>query len=203
MRYFRSKTDIMIEKEGGRPMNDEKIIDLFFQRNENAIQKLDEQYGSICKKIAFHILRNQSDAEECANDTFLAVWNAIPPQNPDSLPAFVYRITRNIATERYRKNTAQKRNGFYDVTLEELEECLPSDDSFFDLEAKTLSLLFDEFLATLKEEERAIFLKRFWYSESVAEIAEEIGATAHYVSVKLSRTKNKLKNFLQKKGFYL
>ena len=203
MRYFRFQSDCTIEKEGGKPMNDTKIIDLFFQRNECAIQKLSERYGRTCKKIAFHILRNHADAEECANDAFLAVWNAIPPQNPDSLPAFVYRITRNIATERYRKNTAQKRNAFYDVTLEELEECLPSDDAFSDLEAKTLSLLFDEFLAALKEEERAIFVKRFWYSESVAEIAEEIGATAHYVSVKLSRTKDKFKNFLQRKGFCL
>ena len=184
-------------------MNDTKIKDLFFERNEKAIHALSEKYGKICKTIAFNVLRSESDAEECVNDALLAVWNAIPPQNPDSLAAFVYRIARNIATERYRKNTAQKRNGFYDVTLSELEDCLPSDDAFSALEAKELSALFNQFLGTLKEEERVIFVKRFWYSKSVAEIAEDIGISAHAVSVKLSRTKEKLKKFLNQKGFYL
>ena len=121
-------------------MNDTKIKDLFFERNEKAIHALSEKYGKICKTIAFNVLRSESDAEECVNDALLAVWNAIPPQNPDSLAAFVYRIARNIATERYRKNTAQKRNGFYDVTLSELENCLPSDDAFSALEAKELKV---------------------------------------------------------------
>ena len=184
-------------------MNDTKIKDLFFERNEKAIHALSEKYGKICKTISFNVLRSESDAEECVNDALLAVWNTIPPQNPDYLAAFVYKITRNIATERYRKNTAQKRNGFYDVTLSELENCLPSDDAFSALEAKELSAFFNDFLGTLKEEERMIFVKRFWYSQSVTEIAENIGISAHAVSVKLSRTKEKLKKFLSKKGFYL
>ena len=184
-------------------MNDTQIISMFFQRDEKAIERLSEQYGKTCKKIAFGILRNEFDSEECVSDAFLAVWNTVPPQNPESLAAFVYRITRNIATERYRKNTALKRNGFYDVTLSELEDCLPCDDAFSALEAKELSVFLNEFLGTLKEEDRAIFVRRFWYSQSVTEIAEDIGIRPHAVSVKLSRTKEKLKNFLTKKGFYL
>ena len=184
-------------------MNDTKIKSMFFERNEKAIHALSVKYGKICKTIAFNILRSESDAEECVNDALLAVWNAIPPQNPDSLAAFVYRIIRNIATERYRKNTAQKRNGFYDITLSELEDCLPSNDAFSALEAKELSVFFNEFLGTLKEEERAIFVKRFWYTQSVSEIAEDVGISAHAVSVKLSRTKEKLRKFLSMKGFCL
>ena len=184
-------------------MNDIQITNMFFERNEKAIQKLSEKYAKICHKIAFSILRNESDAEECVNDAFLAVWNAIPPQNPDSLAAFVYRITRNIATERYRKNTAQKRNGFYDVTLSELEDCLPDDDAFSVLEEKELSAFLNEFLGTLNETDCVIFVKRFWYSQSVAEIAEDTDLRPHAVSVKLSRTKEKLKTFLRKKGFCL
>lgn len=184
-------------------MNDIKIKDMFFERNERAICELSEKYGKICKMIAFNILRSESDAEECVNDALLAVWNTVPPQNPDSLASFVYKITRNIATERYRKNTAQKRNGVYDVTLSELEDCLPDHDAFLILEAKELTALFNEFLGTLKEEERVIFVKRFWYMQSVSEIAEHIGISAHAVSVKLSRTKEKLRKFLNKKGFYL
>lgn len=184
-------------------MEDKKIISLFFERNENAIARLSEKYEKACKKIAFNVLRNESDAEECVNDAYLAVWDAIPPKNPASLSAFLFRIVRNISTVRYHKNTAQKRNGFYDVALDELEECLPAEDSFESLEAHALSRIFNEFLATQKQEERVIFVKRYWYSESVSEIASDLGTTAHFISVKLSRIRERLKKFLIEKGYYV
>ena len=192
-----------MRKKGGKQLEDQKIVALFFERNENAIARLSEKYEKTCKKIAFNVLRNESDAEECVNDAYLAVWEAIPPKKPDSLSAFLYRIVRNIATVRYHKNTAQKRNGFYDVALDELEECLSDGDAFETLETSALSRLFNEFLAMQKQEDRVIFVQRYWYAESVSEIAAELGKTSHFVSVKLSRIREKLKKFLIQKGYYV
>lgn len=181
-------------------MEDQKIISMLFEREEAALTMLSKKYEKTCKKIARNILQNESDAEECVNDAYLAVWESIPPQKPDSLSAFLYRIVRNIATVRYHKNTAQKRNSFYDVALDELEECLASEET---ASSEELALLLNEFLAGLKKEERIPFVKRYWYAQSVTEIAEELQTTAHFISVKLSRTRKKLKIFLEKKGVSL
>lgn len=107
-------------------MDDDKIIELFFLRSEQAVTELSFKYGAICRKIAFNILNNLEDAEECVNDTYLGTWNSIPPQKPNPLGTYVCKITRNIALKRYRYNTAKRRNSFYDISLSELEECIPS-----------------------------------------------------------------------------
>ena len=107
-------------------MDDSKIIELFYERSEQAIVELSKKYGDTCHKIAVNILKNDSDAEECVNDTYLGAWNTIPPQNPNPLLTYICRIVRNISIKRYHQNTAQKRNSYYDVALDELENCLPS-----------------------------------------------------------------------------
>lgn len=107
-------------------MEDSKIIELFFERSEQAIAELSYKYGGVCRKIAFNILNNLQDVEECVNDTYLEAWNSIPPQNPNPLVTYICKITRNIALKKYRYNTAKRRNGFYDISLSELEECIPS-----------------------------------------------------------------------------
>ena len=107
-------------------LDDRKIIELFFERSEQAIIELSKKYGSVCERVAFHILNNRQDTEECVNDAYLGVWNTIPPQEPDRLLSYVCRIVRNLAVKKYHKNTAAKRNSIYDVALDELENCFPS-----------------------------------------------------------------------------
>ena len=143
-------------------MDDIKIIDLFFARSELAIEALDGKYGAICHNLSRSILKDQQDAEECVNDAYLGVWNAIPPHRPNPLSVFVCKIVRNISIMRYRANTALKRNSNYDSTMEELENCLSSSVSVEDsLEEKELIAIIEDFLRDLSQENRVIFLRIF------------------------------------------
>lgn len=182
-------------------MNDSKIIKLFFERSEQAIKELSEKYGKVCTKIAYNILNNTQDAEECVNDAYLGVWNTVPPQNPNPLQSYVYRIVRNLSIKKYRANTAAKRNSTYDVALDELENCFPSsvsaDDGF---NAKETARIINEFLASLDKENRIIFVRRYWYSDSITDIAKQFGRNEHNISVRLSRTREKLRKHLIKEG---
>ncbi len=182
-------------------MNDMEIIQLFFERSEQAIKELSEKYGAACSKIAFNILNNTQDAEECVNDAYLGVWNTIPPQNPNPLQSYVYRIVRNLAIKKHRFGTAAKRKSTYDITLDELENCFSSsvsaDDEF---NAKEISRIISEFLETLDKENRIIFIRRYWYSDSITDIAKQFGRNEHNISVRLSRTREKLKKYLIKEG---
>ncbi len=184
-------------------MNDNEIINLFFDRNEKAIEALSSRHGRLFRKIAHNILRNEADAEECLNDAYLAAWHTIPPQRPHSLSSFVGKIVRNIATTRYHHLSAEKRNGFYDASLDELLECIPSNEMQDGDDAAVLSEALNGFLETLSDEDCAMFMKRYWYSEGVSAIAEEYGQTPHYVSVKLSRIREKLRKFLEKRGIII
>ena len=182
-------------------MDDKKIIELFYERSEQAITELSKKYGLLCEKIADNILNNHLDAEECVNDAYLAVWNTIPPQNPDSLVSYVCRIVRNQAIKKYHENTALKRNSIYDTSLDELEEVLPSSASVEgELEAKEVSAMIDRFLETLDKQSRIMFIRRYWYSDSIEEIALSFKTSKHYISVRLSRIRKALKKHLVKEG---
>lgn len=182
-------------------MVDEKIIDLFFERSEQAIKEIDHKYGSTCQAISFNILHNSLDAEECVNDAYLGVWNAIPPARPNPLLTFLCKIVRNISLKRYEQNTAIKRNSIYDVAMEELEACLASPNTVEDeIALKELTHIIEFFLDTLSLENRVIFLRRYWFSDTYSDIAKKTGVTEKLVSVRLTRIRKQLREYLLERG---
>ena len=182
-------------------MEDQLIIKKFYERSEEAIRELSDKYGVLCKGIASRILGDEQDAEECLNDTLLAVWNNVPPENPNPLSAYVCRITRNISLKKYHANTAKKRNTYYDLALDELEGCLAGDSSVEDeILAGELKQGINDFLSELKKRDRVIFVRRYWFLESVSEIADSIGRSSNYVTVHLYRSRKKLESYLKMKG---
>ena len=183
-------------------LEDSKIIELFFARVEQAIVELSAKYGTVCNRIARNILKNDLDAEECVNDTYLAAWNSIPPQKPDPLRTYIFRIVRNIAIAKYHANTSEKRNSYYDVALEELENCLVDSVTVEqEISANELSQKIDSFLDTLDKEKRVMFVRRYWYADSISDIAKMFQTSNNNVSVCLSRTRERLKKYLKKEGF--
>lgn len=185
-------------------MDDSKIIELFYAREEQAIMELSKKYGSVCSRVADNILNNKRDAEECVNDAYLGAWNTIPPQNPNPLLTYVCRIVRNIAINKYHANTAKKRNSHYDVALEELEGCFADPTSVEDAwDAQELTQMIDAFLATLPQEKRVLFVRRYWYGDSVDALAKYFSTSNHNISVRLSRIREKLKKHLVTKGVSL
>lgn len=183
-------------------MEDSIIISLFFDRSEQAISELSNKYGKLCMHIANNILGNSQDAEECVNDAYLGAWNTIPPQKPNPLQTYICKIVRNIAITRYHTNTATKRNNHYDLALEELEYCLfSSETAESTLQAKELSRLLDRFLGSLDTRSRVMFVRRYWYADSVTDIAESFKTRPNNVSVQLSRVRNKLRKFLIQEGY--
>lgn len=186
---------------GGETLEDSKIIELFFDRSEEAITELSEKYGHVCKSVAENILNNQRDSEECVNDVFLAVWNTIPPQNPEHLLSYVCRIVRNLAIKKYHANTAQKRNSIYDVALDEIKECFPSSVSVEDeIESVEFSKEIDRFLESMNKQSRILFVRRYYYSDSIEELSELFRTSKHNISVRLSRIRKNLKKYLIKEG---
>ncbi|MBR3767034.1 MAG: sigma-70 family RNA polymerase sigma factor [Clostridia bacterium] len=182
-------------------MDDSKIIALFNERSQLGLTELSQKYGKLCLKIAENILKNREDSEECVNDAYLAVWNTVPPENPDPLKTYLLKIVRNTAIKKYHSNTAVKRNSFYDTALEELENILFHKDTVeTELLLKELSEAVNSFLRDTSKENRVIFLRRYYFGDSVKDIAEITGNTPHFVSVRLSRTREKLKKYLQKEG---
>ncbi len=182
-------------------MDDSKIIDLFFERSEQAIVELSKKYGNTCHKIAVNILKNIPDAEECVNEAYLGAWNTIPPEKPSPLITYICRIVRNISIKRYHRNTAKKRNSFYDVALDELENCLPSETLIEDeINSSELASLFDDFLDSLDKTNRIMFVRRYWFSDSISDIAAMFKMKEHTVTVRLSRTREKLRLYLVQKG---
>ena len=185
-------------------MDDSRIVELFFERSEQAIAGLSEKYGALCLRIAENITGSRQDAEECVNDAYLAVWDTVPPEKPNSLAGYVCRITRNIAVKKYRSNTAKKRGGAYDAVFEEICECIPSPDSVEDeIVSRELTRMIDGFLETLDKESRVMFVRRYWYSDTVEQLSSMFGMSKHAVSVRLSRIREKLKKHLAQKGVLL
>ena len=178
-------------------MEDEKIIELFFARSEQAIKELDSKYGKVCYSISYNILNNNLDAEECVNDAYLGAWNAIPPARPNPLLTYLCKIVRNLSLKRYEFNTAIKRNSTYDVAMEELESCLSSPETVeSEISLKELTHIIENFLDSLSTENRVIFLRRYWFSDTYSDIAARVGMTEKNVSVRLTRIREKLRNYL-------
>ncbi|MCC8132109.1 MAG: sigma-70 family RNA polymerase sigma factor [Oscillospiraceae bacterium] len=185
-------------------MDDERIIELFFERSESAIDELDQKYGSLCKTVSKNVLGSEEDAREAVNDTYLAVWNKIPPERPENLLGYVLKIAKNRSLNILRSRSAKKRDSFYQVALDELEECLPSTSSVeAEIDFKELSEAVDSFLETLTTENRVIFLRRYWFSDSLKEIAKLTGLTEKTVSVRLVRIRKKLKDYLSERRFFV
>ena len=185
-------------------MDDSRIIELFFARAEQAIVELANKYGAVCRRVADHILNNPLDAEECVNDAYLGVWNTIPPQKPDPLLSYVCRIVRNLALQKYHEKTAQKRNSIYDVALDELADCIPASVSVEDeVAAREVAGMIDRFLAALDRESRILFVRRYWHADSIEELAASFHRSRHAVSVRLSRIRKALGQYLQKEGVQL
>lgn len=182
-------------------MEDQKLITLLWQRNQDAIRLLAETYGHRLQRLAQNILLSEPDAQECVNDTYLAVWNTIPPQHPQPLTPYVLRLCKNIAVSRLRAATAQKRSS-YQVSLLELEEVIGTDTLEQTLSSRELGRAIDAFLDTLSRENRVMFLRRYWYGDSVAQIAERLSLSENTVSVRLHRIRQKLKAYLIKEGYY-
>lgn len=183
-------------------MEDTKIIELYFDRDETAITETDKKYGPYCKTIAYRILRSLPDSEECVNDTWLRAWNTMPPQKPSVLRQFLAKITRNLSLDRYRTDHAQKRGGGeLELTMEELSECVSTGgDPATQLELEELKQNIAAFLQTLPERDRNIFLRRYFYVESHQQIARHYLLRPANVRLILSRTRQKLKDFLRKEG---
>lgn len=178
-------------------MDDEKIIELFFNRSEQAIEEVDKKYGKTCHNISYNILHNKLDAEECVNDAYLGAWNAIPPARPNPLLTYLCKIVRNLSLKRHEFNTAIKRNSTYDVAMEELESCLSSPETVeSEIALKELTHIIENFLDSLSTENRVIFLRRYWFSDTYSDIAARVGMTEKNVSVRLTRIREKLRNYL-------
>lgn len=183
-------------------MDDKKIISLFFQRAETAISAVAEKYGQRLQQTAHNILHDHHDAEECVNDTYMALWNSIPPQHPNPLLTYASRITRNIALNRLRDSHAQCRRSQYDVSLDELADCIGNATLEEEMDVRLLGQHINAFLATLNRDHRNIFLRRYWFGDSVKEIAAAYSLTENTVSVRLNRIRAKLKAYLTQEGYY-
>ena len=185
-------------------MEDQQILDLYFARSESAITETDRKYGRYCHSIAYNILEDHEDAKEIVNDTYLKAWNTIPPNRPDPLKPYVGMISRHLSLDRYEEYHTQKRGGQVPLVLEELAECIPDNDSREDIgESVALKDALAKFIRSLPDKTQRIFLRRYWYASSVAEIAEEYGMRENSVNVLLHRTRKKLKDHLQKEGLDL
>ena len=185
-------------------MEDQKIIELYFQRNTDAIKETDNKYGSYCFAIANNILHNNEDSEECVNDTWLNAWNAIPPQKPITLRMFLAKITRNLSFNRYESRNAEKRGGGeMHLVLDELAECIANEtDTENEYLAKELEEIIRVFVRELPERECNIFIRRYFFTESISMISRRYGMTDNYVTVILSRIRKKLKVRLEKEGYF-
>lgn len=192
-------------RKKGDTMEQNEIIELYWNRSERAIRETAKKYGRFCHSIAYNILADHSDSEECVNDTYLHTWNAIPPRRPDNLSAFLGKITRNLALKRYERNHARKRGGGQVMlALEELGECIPDPDTVErHFEDRELALKLNGFLAGLTEESRKIFLRRYWQLCTVKDIAALYGISESKVKMSLMRTRGKLKSYLEKEGIDL
>lgn len=183
-------------------MDDRSIVELFLERSESAIIEAEEKYGRLCRSIARGVLGNEEDAEECVNDAYLAAWNSIPPKEPERLSAYLGRLTRNIALDRYDMKRAEKRGGG-EVTaaLDELYECVLPDIDITDELALRDALT--HFLRQQPERARRIFVRRYWYMQTVHEIASACGYSESLVKMTLKRTRDKLKLYFEKEGIMI
>ena len=185
-------------------MDDSSIIKLYYERSEDAVSQTDIKYGSYCRAVALNILSVIEDAEECVNDTYIAAWEAIPPAKPNSLRVFLGRITRNVSISRFRKTRSQKRYNGMNSILDELSECIPSSENTEQVsDSIQLTELINRWLYSLNEDDRALFIRRYWFGSSVSELAAECGCSANTTVQRLSRLRRKLKIKLESEGIII
>ena len=182
-------------------MDDKSIISLYWNRDERAIQETDRSYGRLCRGLSLRILKNHEDADECVNDSYLRLWNSLPPERPDSLGGLLTRIVRNLCLDRLRQNDSLKRGGSaVTVSLDELEQVTGRNSVESNIMAQELGKAVDRFLRTQSQEARSIFLRRYYYFDTRTEIADRFDISAAQVSVILSRTRKRLRNYLKEEG---
>ena len=182
-------------------MEDHQIVELYWSRQESAIAETKAKYERMLMGISLSLSPTPSDAEECVSDTYLAAWNNSPPEQPLALGAYLCGIVRNLSYSRLRRQSAAKRRPEAWIALDELSEVIPSSESVDGAaEAKVLSDAIDRFLGTLAADDRAIFLRRYWFSDSVSDIAARLNRRPHYISVRLSRIRGRLKKYLANEG---
>lgn len=184
-------------------MEDLKIIELYFQRDEQAIKETDAKYGRLCHSIAYKILNNCQDSEECVSDAYVGVWNAIPPTRPNSLMAFVCRIVRNLSLKRLEFLQRDKRSGEVILSLDELSSVLPDDRYAPGVSDEDVGMLISRFLRSQKEDVRNVFIRKYYFFDSIGEIAERFAFTESKVKNMLFYTRRKLKDYLIKEGVEL
>ncbi|MCM1189150.1 MAG: sigma-70 family RNA polymerase sigma factor [bacterium] len=182
-------------------MDDLTIVELYHRRDERAIVETDKKYGALCRSIALRLLGLREDAEECVNDTWHMAWNKMPPDRPQCLSAFLGRITRNLSVSRWRRDHAQKRYGGVEVLLSELEDCVPTPGTVEEkLEREQLAQAISEWLDGLEDENRRLFIRRYWYGDPVKRLAAEREEKANAISQRLLRLRKELRAFLEAKG---
>lgn len=182
-------------------MDDEKIIGLYWARDEDAIKETSSKYGRLCNFIANNILSNHEDSEECVNDTYFAVWNAIPTQHPSRFSVFVSRITRNLALKRYEYISAAKRNPSAVTSLDELGDCVSGTDNIeSEIEKKHVETAIGQFLWRQSDEKRNVFIRRYWYFDSIESICRCTGFSQSKVKSMLYETRRKLRKYLESEG---
>ena len=174
-------------------MDDEKIIELFFARSEDALTELDKKYGAVMRRVSKNVLKDEEDVKECLNDAYLGIWRAIPPQKPSPLSAYVCKIIRNISLNRHRKNTAMLRKKKKNVSLEEIADIIPDNDDVFEKVAgNELRDVLNRYLSTLDKTNLYIFMQKYWYFEDVSSIASRLKMTEPAVYQRLERMKKSL-----------
>lgn len=184
-------------------MNDSQIIDLFFKRDELAIKESSKKYGAYCFSVANAVLADNNDSEECVNSAWLKAWNSIPPQKPDVLKMYFAKLTRNLAISAYRKKCAQKRDkNEFELSVEELKECVATKEGIEEnIDKKQLGRAINEFLKTLSSRDCSVFLRRYFYSDSIKSISERYSLSESNTLSILFRTRKKLKEYLVKEDF--
>ena len=185
-------------------MDDKQIIELYFERNEQAIKETEKKYGRFCHCIAMNVLGIHEDAEECVNDTYYSVWKQIPPTIPEIFKVYLGRITRNLSISRFRAMRAKKRYSSMEIMLSELNDCVPSSSNVEQtIEVMQLSDYISEWLDSLPEEDCALFVRRYWFGDEVQELAKKCGITAAQMAQKMLRLRKSLKTALEQKGVAL
>ncbi len=184
-------------------MDDQNIVALYWARDQRAIQETSDKYGTYCRSIAQNILRNTADSEECLNDTWLSAWNSLPLQRPAILSSYLGTITRNLSLTRYRAENTQKRSGHrLAFSYEELQESIPDSCSAEEsVNARELGRTLDQFLRTIPEQDCCIFLRRYWYLDSISQISSRYDLTEGAVKTRLHRIRKKLKQYLEQEGY--
>ncbi len=183
-------------------MHDEIIIELLFNRDEEGINEIKNKYGRLFESIAYNITGSHEDAGECASDTYLALWNNIPPERPENLFSYACRIARNISLNKYKNNSALKRKSNYSISLDEISEIIPDETNIEHIiSSKELTNIIEEFLSLQSKENRVIFVRRYWFLDSYDEIGKRVGLSVKTISVRLVRLRNGLKKYLEERGY--